>query len=46
MAPAEANIEMDVLARNVPNDCIDFRAARRETRALVRFYFLNINAPK
>lgn len=24
MAPPEANIEMVVLARNLPNDCIDF----------------------
>ena len=35
MAPPEANIEMVVLARNLPNDCIDFSipgsSARDET---------------
>src|ERR1700730_8023657 len=35
MAPPEANIEMVVLVRNLPNDCIDFSlpggAARDET---------------
>jgi hypothetical protein len=35
MAPPEANIEMVVLARNLPNDCIDFSipggTARDET---------------
>ncbi len=42
MAPPEANIEMVVLARNLPNDCIDFSipgsSARDETAIAILLY--------
>ena len=49
MAAPEANVEMVVMARNLPTDCIAAfsipgGSARDET--LLRFCFLNINAQK
>jgi hypothetical protein len=48
MAPPEANIEMVVLARNFPNDCIDFSmpggSARDETAlAILRSKYQRAN---